>query len=300
MKFKLSCNRMNKTIYMTYKKEIPDKVADRWKQLNPSYNIDFSLDNDCIHFLRTYFNDYIANLFMSIPQGMYKADLWRLCKLYVHGGVYADVDLVPHINIDVLDKSIDFYSCLSVLKDCIFQAFMVNFSKPRNPLFYVFLLSFLLNNPYTTPNGPTYDMYRCLSYMIDKPICPRVKYEFVVKIKIPIGASTSNVKYIPLYYFPIFPRVEIKLHPHSLSEKFSIIIQNHVLIVTRTDQPTGWVNSHAIDILFSKTSMMLFQEHWGKDSCAKTCFVSHYKTKILDSRDKDFVNHHWIQEVQTP
>jgi len=282
---------MNKTIYMTYKKSIPNKIADRWKHLNPSYAIELSLDTDCIHFLRTYFNDYVANLFISIPEGMYKADLWRLCKLYVHGGVYADVDLVPHLNIDVLDKSIDFYSCISAQNDAIFQAFMVNFSKPKNPLFYVFLLSFLLNNPYTTPNGPTYDMYWCLAYMIRKPILPGIKYEFVVKIKINIGSSNTPVKRIPLHYFPIFPSIHIKLHKHSFSERFSILIQNHVLIVTRTDAPKGWDHSHAIDVLFNKTSMLMFKEHWGEGTCNETCYVTHFNKKILDSRDADFVNH---------
>ena len=31
---------------------------------------------------------------------MFKADLWRLCKLYVYGGIYADIDLVPYLSID--------------------------------------------------------------------------------------------------------------------------------------------------------------------------------------------------------
>jgi len=283
---------MNKTIYMTYKKQIPDKVAHRWKQLNPSYAIDFSLDHDCIHFLQTYFNDYVANLFISIPEGMYKADLWRLCKLYVHGGVYADVDLVPHLNLDLLDQSVDFYSCISAQRDSIFQAIMVNFSKPKNPLLYVFLLSFLLNNPYNKINGPTYDMYKCLSYMIRNPIQPHIKYEFVIRIKINIGSSKTNIKRIPLHYFPIFPSLQIKLHKHPFSERFSITIQNHMLIVTRTDKSMGWDHSHAIDILFNKTSMMLFQEHWGEgEPTIEKCYVTHFNKKILDSRDTDFVNH---------
>ena len=131
----------NKTIYMTYKKNIPDIVFNRWKTLNENYKIEFSLDNDCIKFLKENFNDYIAELFKNIPQGMYKADLWRLCKLYKNGGVYADVDLVPYLNINSLDKNITFYSCLSLSNDSIFQAFMVNFSKPKNPLILSFLIS---------------------------------------------------------------------------------------------------------------------------------------------------------------
>jgi hypothetical protein len=283
---------MNKTIYMTYKSEIPDKVMDRWKQINPSYSIDFSLDHDCIQFLHEHFNEYIANLFISIPIGMYKADLWRLCKLYVYGGVYADVDLVPYINLDLLNTSIDFYSCISAHNDSIFQAFMV--AKPKHPLLYVFLLSFLLNNPYNKLNGPCYDMYNCLQYMLSRPIQPHKKYHIDVKIKINIGSSTTNIKEIPLYYFPNFEYFTIKLHPHSFSDKFSFKIQNNVLFVTRIDSPEGWDWPHAIDIGFKTASIMLFQEHWGVINRHMDCYVTHFKKKILDSRDKEFVNHEWV------
>ena len=119
---------MNKTIYMTYKKAIPDLVGSRWKTLNKDYEIELSLDDDCIRFLETHFNSYIANLFKQIPIGMYKADLWRLCKLYVHGGVYADVDLIPYLDIDKLDVSASFYTCLSKNPGAVFQAFII--SKP--------------------------------------------------------------------------------------------------------------------------------------------------------------------------
>ena len=42
---------MNKTIYMTYKKNISDKVKSRWIKYNNDYKIDFSLDKDCLNFL---------------------------------------------------------------------------------------------------------------------------------------------------------------------------------------------------------------------------------------------------------
>jgi len=84
-------------IYMTYKKEVPPKVFNRWTALNPEYSIDFSLDQDCYDFLKDEYNVEVANLFQTIPKGMHKADLWRIFKLYKYGGVYADVDLVPYI-----------------------------------------------------------------------------------------------------------------------------------------------------------------------------------------------------------
>ena len=131
---------VNKTIYMTYKKEIPDIVFNRWKLLNKEYKMELSLDHDCIHFLKQHFNDYIAELFSKIPRGMYKADLWRLCKLYICGGVYADVDLVPYLDMDKLDKDITFYSCLGINGTSIFQAFMLNY-KPKSPLILQFIIS---------------------------------------------------------------------------------------------------------------------------------------------------------------
>ena len=99
-------DEINKTIYFTYKKNCPDKVFNRWKELNKDYEIDFSLDSDCISFLIENFNYYIADLFKKIPHGPYKSDLWRLCKLYIRGGVYADVDLIPYINLDTLDNAV--------------------------------------------------------------------------------------------------------------------------------------------------------------------------------------------------
>ena len=50
--------------------------------------------------------------------------------------------------------------------------------KPKNPLFLIFLLSYLLNNPYTYENGPTHDMFNCLKYIMNvQYINADVKYD---------------------------------------------------------------------------------------------------------------------------
>ena len=253
----------NKTIYMTYKKPIPQLVFDRWTKLNTDYKIDFSLDNDCIDFLEEHFNCYIVNLFKSIPQGMYKADLWRLCKLYVYGGVYADVDLVPYLNIDNLDKNITFYSCLSNTNDCIFQAFIVNFSKPKNSLIFIFLLSFLINNPYRYHNGPTYDMYNCIKYNLNNiNILSDTKYEIdKVKINIHIGSSEINNKNIILHYFPQDIEYDIIVKETTCCCDFDFTIKNDILNVKRIDLDSGWGDDISIDIIIkSKESIYFFKD----------------------------------------
>ena len=282
---------MNKTIYMTYKKNIPDKVKNRWIKYNNDYKIDFSLDNDCLDFLKTNFNNNVSNLFSKIKKGMYKADLWRICKLYINSGLYADVDLVPYLDIDKLDKNIKFYSCIAADNRSIFQALMINFSKPKDPLLLVFLLSFLINKPYTYANGPTYDMYNCIKYILNREtILPEQKYEIdLVKIKICIGSSIKNTKVINLYYFPEDIQYTIHLHKNHYKDMFHFEIINNFLIVKRLDESSGWCHNHFIDICFpSKSSFFFFKENLEPNNCWTKAFVTNNNKKILDSRDMDY------------
>lgn len=282
---------INKTIYMTYKKPVPDFVYNRWKTRNPSYNIEMSLDAECILFLERYINRFVASLFNYIPKGMYKADLWRLCKLYINGGVYADVDLVPHLNIDNLSKDITFYSCLTPRTKSIFQAFMINFSKPKNNLILIFLLSFLINKPFEKINGPTFDMYDCIKYNLDgvDPE-PFVRYDLEeVKIKIDVGSSDKNVKKISLYYFPPYIKYRIQLKENTTGNKFTYRIYNNILFVKRVDENSGWDYDHSLDICIqSRESIFLFKEDWeGEDWVHASVTIG--SKKILDSRD---INYH--------
>ena len=284
----------NKYIYMTYNKNIPDKVIKRWKNYNIDYTVDLSLDKDCIDFLEKNFNSNISNLFKGIFRGAHKADLWRLCKLYLNSGTYADVDLVPYFCIDDLDKNITFYSCLSIDGKGIFQALMVNFSKPKHPIFLVFLISFIINRPDKSHwIGPTFDMYNCIKYSLNvNKLYPDKKYEIdYLKIKIPIGSSTENIKIIDLYYFPDDVKYTIKLHqdnPHN--DRFDIKINNNYLIVKRIDVDCGWGHNHIVDICFPcKTSFYFFKERIIGDDIVN-CYVTHKNEKILDCRDAEYHN----------
>lgn len=282
---------MNKKIYMTYKKHVPDYVFENWKKINPEYEIDFSLDEDCINFLRDNFNSEISEKFKEIPIGMYKADLWRLCKLYVNAGVYSDVDILPNLKLDELDKSITFYSCLAIDKISIFQAFIANFSEPKNPLFLMFLISLLLNNPYDYPNGPTFDMYNCIKYNLgEMEISSEILYEInEVKIKVPIGNSEKNIKIIDLYYFPEDIEYSLQLVDNKYSDKFEFTIVKNKLKVRRLDIESGWGYPHICNICIpSKQKLYFFTEVWGGH--LSSCYVTYKNNKILDSRHPEYRN----------
>lgn len=64
----------------------------------------------------------IKNLFEEIEYGPYKCDFWRLCKLYINGGVYSDIDIEPLMSIDeIIKDNCDFYSCLALDRSSIFK-----------------------------------------------------------------------------------------------------------------------------------------------------------------------------------
>lgn len=255
-------NPSNKTIYMTYHSPLPRIVLKRWHELNPDYVIDFSMDVDCIKFLESEFHRNIAQLFVYIPRGMYKADLWRLCKLYTHGGVYADIDLVPFhsliqntatlstaASVAAASAPVSFYSCLSMSKTSIFQAIMVH-SRAKSPLILGFLVSFLVNKSYTIQdNGPTDDMYNFILYNVratatsagetnlPKSLQPYTHYT-LRKIRIPIYVSSLDEDIIPIHYFPNDVRYTMSINSFTRNkwvlaneDRIKMKIENHCVII---------------------------------------------------------------------
>jgi hypothetical protein len=82
-------------IYLTWGiKELPIKMqenVDRMKKVNPEFNIQLFDDCDCREFIKNNFSENILTAFDTLKPGAYKADLWRLCILYINGGIYIDI-----------------------------------------------------------------------------------------------------------------------------------------------------------------------------------------------------------------
>ena len=73
-------------------KQIPSYVETNLKILNPEYKYIFYKDDECINFIKTYFN-HVLETFNNIKLPQHKCDLFRYCLLYKYGGVYLDIDL---------------------------------------------------------------------------------------------------------------------------------------------------------------------------------------------------------------
>lgn len=82
-------------IFMCWKTKIlPEKMAQNVSQLksnHPNFEIHVFDDKECLYFIRKYFETDIENAFLYLKPGAYKADLFRLCVLYIHGGIYMDI-----------------------------------------------------------------------------------------------------------------------------------------------------------------------------------------------------------------
>ena len=221
---------------------------------------------------------------------MFKADYWRLCKLYIHSGVYADVDLVPYFNMNSLYNDVTFYSCLATNKRSIFQAFMLINSPPKNPLVAACILSFLKNQPWDRPNGPTYDMYNVLLEATGQTVlhANRKYYVDTIKIPIEIGNSINNIKHIDISWFPIDLEYTIELENADLwNDKFECSITEDTLTVKRIDEATGWGAMHTINIIIKcNECIYLFEEHQPKNGSMTDAIVKHRNELIMDSRDK--------------
>jgi len=84
-------------LYLTWgTKKLPLKMqvnVDRMKKVNPEFNFYLYDDNDCREFIKNNFPDDILTAYNTLKPGAYKADLWRLCVLYINGGIYIDIKL---------------------------------------------------------------------------------------------------------------------------------------------------------------------------------------------------------------
>ena len=65
------------------------------KEHNPEFSYHLYDDANCLDFITTYFDKSVVDAYNTLLPGAYKADLWRYCVLYIHGGVYLDIKYYP-------------------------------------------------------------------------------------------------------------------------------------------------------------------------------------------------------------
>ena len=116
-------------IYQTwFTKNLPSKMKERvniLKLQNPEFNHYLYDDDDCYEFIKNNFNKDVLNAYDSLIPGAYKADLWRLCILYINGGFYLDIKLICVNHFKLIELSENEHYVKDRPLFSIFNSFMV-------------------------------------------------------------------------------------------------------------------------------------------------------------------------------
>jgi mannosyltransferase OCH1-like enzyme len=102
-KFTSNDPKINMVLFQTFwTRDLPPGLQFASYTLNmfyPLFNKILYTDKECIELLNNNFDENVLIAFNRLRPGAYKADLFRYCALYVHGGIYADIKLVQKYSI---------------------------------------------------------------------------------------------------------------------------------------------------------------------------------------------------------
>jgi hypothetical protein len=91
----VNLNIIPKNIFLTWKSyDIPYDMSatiNKNKADYPDFTFYIYDDKLCKDFITAHFNSTVVDAFNTLIPGSYKADLWRYCVLYIHGGIYMDI-----------------------------------------------------------------------------------------------------------------------------------------------------------------------------------------------------------------
>lgn len=98
-----------------YLKRLPlELIKTNILSLNPKYTYTLFTDSECIAFLTSNFPEHLK-LYHALKRPQYKSDLIRYLYIYLNGGYYVDIDLLPTMGFDELNKVMDFPSTFFTL-----------------------------------------------------------------------------------------------------------------------------------------------------------------------------------------
>ena len=178
-----------KKIFMTWDShELSDDMHNNiqlWIEKNPDWELYLYDEKQVLELIESNFDKNVADAYNNISPKAYKADLFRYCVLFIYGGVYSDVKIVPLQPIsNILSKNIGFLSVKdrslkgSEFDGYISQAFLC--SKSKHPFFkraIEMIVENSKNNYYgndpLSPTGPNL-LGKAINLCLDKHDCSEI------------------------------------------------------------------------------------------------------------------------------
>ena len=159
----------------SYNSTIPLKIFQTWhtkdlpprmknavemvKKLNPKFEHFLFDDNECREFIKNNFPEPVLEAFDGLIPGAYKADLWRYCVLYIHGGIYMDIKYIPHNGFKLITLTEREHFVLDADGNAVYNAIMV--CRPGNRVLFNAINAIIRNvkikfygNNALDPTGP--------------------------------------------------------------------------------------------------------------------------------------------------
>lgn len=150
-------------IFQTWQSKFLPPLMDRSinliRFLNPRFKYFLFDDNDCRKFIRDYFKPDVLWAYDNLIPGAYKADLWRYCILFIHGGIYLDIKYTPLNGFKFINLTEKEHLVSDIDNTGIYNALMV--CLPKNELLYKAIRQIVENvktkfygNNFLEPTGP--------------------------------------------------------------------------------------------------------------------------------------------------
>lgn len=79
----------------------------KWQQLNPNWKYLYFDEDQRLNFVKEHFDKECLTIYKNLPLDIMKANLFRYMSLYIHGGLYADLDMHPSKPINHFIKESD-------------------------------------------------------------------------------------------------------------------------------------------------------------------------------------------------
>ena len=137
-----------KKIFQTFKtSELPEgmkQAQQTWAVKDFAYN--FYDDKQCLDFIKKHFSQNEVNAFIDLVPGAFKADLFRLCVLYIDGGVYADIDTILLEDLQkLLNQNVNLIVCRDdpMAQKWLWNGFIA--STPKHPALKIAIQKILSN-----------------------------------------------------------------------------------------------------------------------------------------------------------